>query len=198
MPNRPLGGNTGRKSEEFNPHGVLKQSISLSYQTEAYWVPPNPLTVGDWIFYPLMLGGWMFGPWSSACRGLFFFQFWHISHQSVLLAFNCGWKALWFTSYPILFVYLQSGMFGLACSIDIVHIQQNNRILKWMSMTESCLSSLCQWALLWEGDWTKAHIWIIWTELEPGYGYCVIMLKAKKLYNNCFVSPLLTFHFQQA
>ena len=25
---------------------------------EAYWVPPNPLTVGGWIPYPLMLGGW--------------------------------------------------------------------------------------------------------------------------------------------
>ena len=25
---------------------------------EAYWVPPNPLTVGGWIPYPLMLVGW--------------------------------------------------------------------------------------------------------------------------------------------
>ena len=25
---------------------------------EAYWVPPNPLTVGGWNPYPLMLGGW--------------------------------------------------------------------------------------------------------------------------------------------
>ena len=93
--------------------------------------------------------------------GIVFFQFWHISHQSVSFAFNCGWKALWFTSNPILFVYLQSCMFGLACSIDTVHIQQTNRILKWMSMTESCLSSLCQWALLWEGHWKKPHILII-------------------------------------
>ena len=26
---------------------------------EAYWVPPNPLTGGGWIPYPLMLGGWI-------------------------------------------------------------------------------------------------------------------------------------------
>ena len=123
---------------------------------------------------------------------VFFLQFWH-NLSSI------SWKALWFSSNPILFVYLQSCMFGLACSIDTVHIQQSNRILKCMSMTESCLSSLCQWALLWEGHWKKPHILIIWTELEPGYGDFVIILKKKCTHfhhDNVFVSPLLTF--QQA
>ena len=77
-------------------------------------------------------------------------------------------------------------MFGLPCSIDIVHIQRNNGILKWMSMTESCLFSLCQWALLWEGHRKKPHILIIWTELEPGYGYC-----EKEVYRN--ISTMTTF-----
>ena len=32
--------------------------LKIYYISEAYWVPPNPLTVGGWIPYPLMLGGW--------------------------------------------------------------------------------------------------------------------------------------------
>ena len=32
---------------------------SKNLLTEVYWVPPNPLSVGGWIPFPLMLGVWI-------------------------------------------------------------------------------------------------------------------------------------------
>ena len=41
--------------------------------TEAYWVPPNPLTSGGWILYPRMLGGSLVRPLDKLFGGWVFF-----------------------------------------------------------------------------------------------------------------------------
>jgi hypothetical protein len=80
---------------------------------EAYWVPPNPLTVGDWIFYPLMLGGWMFGPWSSNCRGLFFLC------SSVISLFSIRFICFWPSLTSTMMIYLKH---YLLCLPAIMHV----------------------------------------------------------------------------
>ena len=55
-----------------------------NYKSEAYWVPPNPLTFGGWTFHPWMLGGRFVRPLHELLGGWVFFP--------ILMGLPMSWR----------------------------------------------------------------------------------------------------------